>query len=159
MQNMKLWWANHSLAERRLMAGLGLIALVVFLWLGLLRPLSAGLDSGWERQGAALDRYASVRSKVAELREKPKGKTQAEQVPGEQLVSQSAAESGFTLDRANQQGAGKLAVSISAARVGPLLQWVSRLESAGIAVQTISIVPGAGEGTVTMQAVFAEVKP
>ena len=159
MQNMKIWWANHSLAERRLMAGLGLIALVVFLWLGMFRPLSAGLDSGWERQGAALDRYASVRSKVAELREKPKGRTQAEQVPVEQLVSQSAAESGFTLDRANQQGAGKLAVSISAARVSPLLQWVSRLESAGIAVQTISIVPGAGEGTVTMQAVFAEVKP
>lgn len=159
MQNMKNWWVNHSLAERRLMAGLGLIALVVFLWLGLFRPLNDGLSNGWERQGAALDRYASVRSKVAELRQKPARQTPVERAPIEQLVSQSAAEAGFTLDRANQQGAGKLAVSISAARVGPLLQWISGLESAGIAVQTISIVPGASEGTVSMQAVFAEVKP
>jgi len=158
MQGLRNWWVNHSDGERRFMAGLGLVALVVFLWLGVWRPVNDGIAAGWVRQGAALDRYASVRAKVAELRQKPERQAPAARVAIDQLVGQTAAEAGFTLDRANQQGDGRLAVNIASARVGPLLQWIATLEGAGISVQTISIVPGAAEGTVTVQALFQEAR-
>lgn len=157
MQGVLTWWHNHSSGERRLMAALGIIALVIFLWLGVLRPVAGALESGWERQGTALDRYASVRAKVAELRRRPSQRAQADRVPIAQRVGQSAAEAGFTLDRATEQGAGRMSVNIASARVGPLLEWIAGLEQAGVSVQTISIVPGATEGTVAMQAIFQEV--
>ncbi|HZV18396.1 MAG TPA: type II secretion system protein GspM [Sphingobium sp.] len=152
------WWGNHSIGERRLMATLAIVAAVVFLWLGVWRPVTAGLEHAWERQGAALDRYASVRAKVAELRRRPARAPQADRLPIDQRISQSAAEAGFTLDRATQQGTGRMSVNISSARAGPLLEWIARLEQAGVTVQTMSIVPGATEGTVAMQALFQEVQ-
>ncbi len=49
-----------------------------------------------------------------------------------------------------------MSVSIASARTGALLDWLSRLEAAGVGVQTINIVPGTTDGTVAMQAVFQE---
>ena len=68
IESFRNWWANHSASERRLMAGLGIAMLIVFFWLGVWRPVNEGLTTGWARQGAALDRYASVKSKVAALK-------------------------------------------------------------------------------------------
>jgi general secretion pathway protein M len=156
MQNMRNWWANHSENEQRFMIALAVITAAVFIWLGIWRPVDNGLTAGWDRQGAALDRYASVRAKVAELRKRPVERAQENRVPIDQLIGQSAAEAGFTLDRATLQGAGRMSVNIASARIGPLLQWVAGLEQGGISVQTIAIIPGAAEGSVSMQAVFTE---
>ena len=156
MQALRNWWVNHSEGEQRLMVGLAVLVFIVFLWLGVWRPINAGLAAGWERQGLALDRYASVRAKVAELGQRPAQRGQADRAPIDQAVGQSAAEAGFTLDRATLQGAGRMSVNIASARVGPLLQWISGLERSGIAVQTITIAPGATEGTVAVQALFQE---
>jgi len=156
LATFRSWWDNHGTGEKRLMAALAVIALAIFLWLGIWRPVSGGLAAGWERQSVALDRYASVRAKVAELKRRPPARRQGEHVPLDQLISQSAAEAGFTLDRATQQGEGRMSVNIASARVGPLLGWLSGLEQAGVTVQTISVVPGATQGTVAVQAMFAE---
>lgn len=158
-QGIRSWWANHSHGEQRFMTVLGIIIAIVFLWLGIWRPLNSGIAAGWERQGAALDRYASVRSKVAELQKRPAQRRQANRVPIEQFIGQSAAEAGFTLDRATQQGQGRISINIASAKVGPLFQWISTLEGAGISVQTISIAPGGTEGAVAMQGVFQEAAP
>jgi general secretion pathway protein M len=159
MQGFKTWWYNHSDGERRFMAVLAVIAGIIFLWLGVWRPVNQGIEAGWTKQGAALDRYASVRAKVEALKERPKAAQTGQRPPLDQLVGQTAAEAGFSLERASQQGQGRLSVNIASARVGPLLQWIASLEQAGISVQTISIVPGATEGTVAMQAVFQEAQP
>lgn len=157
IENMKIWWRGHSAAEQRLMAVLGAAVLLVILWLGVWRPVTGGLAAGWDRQSAALDRNGSVRAKVEALSRR----SAAIPAPGgrpslEQLVSQSAAEAGFTLDRASPQGERRMSVGITSARMGALLAWLSRLEQAGVSVQTISIVPGGAEGVVTVQAVLAE---
>mgnify|MGYP003585311521 CR=1 FL=1 len=156
---MRTWWANHSPGEQRFMTVLGVIIALVFLWLGVWRPVDAGIAAGWERQGTALDRYASVRAKVAELQKRPAQRREANRVPIDQFIGQSAAEAGFTLDRATSQGQGRMSVNIASARVGPLLQWISTLEGAGISVQTTSIAPGGTEGAVAMQGVFQEARP
>lgn len=155
IESMKIWWGNHSSSERWLMGVLGAAIFIIFLWLGIWRPVEDGLASGWARQGAALDRYGAVRAKVEALKTLPAARGGA-QIPVDQLVTQTAAEAGFTLDRVGGQGAGRMSVSIASARTGPLLDWLSRLEAAGVGVQTINIVPGTTDGTVAMQAVLQE---
>lgn len=154
LASVHAWWDNHGTGEKRLMAALAIIAVLIFLWLGVWRPVTHGLAAGWERQSLALDRYAGVRAKVAELRRRPPAPPQDRRVPLDQLIGQSAAEAGFTLDRATPQGDGRMSANIASARVGPLLGWISGLEQAGVTVQTISIVPGVTQGTVAVQAVF-----
>ena len=156
IESLKSWWANHSASERRLMAGLGIAILLVFFWLAVWRPVDDGLANGWVRQGAALDRYASVKAKVAALKRVPAGAKQGGAIPIEQLVSQSASESGFTLDRVGNQGAGRMSISIAAAKMGALMVWLGQIEQSGVSVQTISITPGSTDGTVTVQAVLQE---
>ena len=156
-ESLKIWWRGHSQGERRLMAVLGLLVLLVILWLGVWRPVTNGLAAGWIQQGAAVDRYASVKSKVAALKAVPAAPPAGGGRPSlDQFVGQTATEAGFTLDRASTQGQGRLSINIASARMGPLLDWLSRLEASGISVQTISIVPGATDGTETVQAVLQE---
>jgi general secretion pathway protein M len=154
VESFKSWWSKHSVAERALMALLGIAIAIVLLWLVVWRPVTDGLEAGWARQGAALDRYGSVRAKVVALKGLPTA-PQRVGLPVEQLVSQSAAEAGFTLDRVGSAGAG-MSISIASARTGPLLSWLSRIEAAGVTVQSISIVPGQTPGTVAVQAVFQD---
>lgn len=154
IESFKDWWSKHSAAERWLIAVLGLAIAAVFLWLAVWRPVTDGLEAGWARQGAALDRYGSVRAKVAVL-SKAAAKPQRVAVPLEQLVSQSATEAGFTLDRVGSGGAG-MSVSIASAKTGPLLAWLSQIEAGGVGIQSISIVPGQTPGTVAVQAVFQD---
>jgi general secretion pathway protein M len=156
IDSLKSWWLNHKASERALMAGVGIAALLVFLWLGVWRPLNDGIDSGWARQGAALDRHAAVRAKVEALKGAPAAAAQTTRTPIEQLVSQSATEAGFTLDRVGNQGAGRMSISIGSAKTPALLAWLDRLQAAGIGVQTISLVPGSTDGTVAVQAVLQE---
>ena len=154
VESFKSWWNKHSTAERWLIAVLGLAIAFVFLWLAVWRPVTDGLESGWTRQGAALDRYGSVSAKVAALKNAPAA-PQRSGVPLEQLVSQSATEAGFTLDRVGSGGAG-MSVSIASAKTGPLLTWLSQIETSGVAIQSISILPGQTPGTVAVQAVFQD---
>jgi general secretion pathway protein M len=152
-ESIKNWWNAHSAGERWLMGVLGVAIFIVLLWLGIWRPMTDGLSSGWQREAAAQDRYGSVRAKVEALKHMPKPAS-VSSTPVDQLVNQTAAEAGFTLDRVTTPGAGRISVSIASARTGALLSWLSQLEAAGVGVQSISIVPGSTEGTVSMQAVF-----
>lgn len=159
IDSIKGWWRNHSAGERALMGVLGAMVLIVFLWLGVWRPVNEGLETGWARQSAALDRFAVVQARVEALKHAPAQAGQGSRTPIEQLVSQSGAEAGFTLDRVGNQGAGRMSISIGAARTGPLLAWIGQLEAAGVGVQSINIVPGATDGTVAVQAVLQERRP
>lgn len=159
IETMANWWRGHAPGERRLMMALGIAVALVVLWLGIWRPVTLGLEAGWARQSAALDRNALVRGEVETLRHLP-ASTQSTARPAiDQYVGQTAAEAGFTLDQSSPQGAGRITINIAAARMGPLLSWLARLEASGIGVRTISIVPGASEGTVAVQALLEESAP
>jgi general secretion pathway protein M len=156
-ESLKIWWRGHSQSERRLMTLLGVLMLGVFLWLGVWRPIGNGMSNGWARQSAALDRYSSVKAKVEALKTTRGAPVASGSRPAlDQFVGQTATEAGFTLDRASAQGGGRLSINIASARMGPLLSWLSRLEASGISVQSIGIVPGSTDGTVTVQALLQE---
>lgn len=152
MKELRLWWGGLSGRERRLLSVMLVLVSVVFLWLGVWRPVRWGLDEGWARYGSALDRNASVKAKLALLKALPPAT--ASGVSIEQAVSQSAVEAGLTLDRSGSQGEGRMTVAVASARSGALLAWLSGLESRGINVETLNITPGGTPGTVAAQAVL-----
>ncbi|MET0239399.1 MAG: type II secretion system protein GspM [Sphingobium sp.] len=155
MKAVRDWWSALSGRERRLLSVMIVLVGGVFLWLGVWRPVEAGMASGWTRYGAAVDTNASVRAKLRTLRMTPANRGGRGAAIG-QSVAQSAAEAGLTLDRSAAQGEGRLAVTIGSARAGALLAWLSGLEGQGVQVDTISMTPGATPGTVVVQAVLRE---
>jgi general secretion pathway protein M len=153
MSGLRTWWASLNNRERRLVTLMLVLAGAVFLWLGIWRPLRSGLEGGRARYAAAVDTNASVRAKLAMLKAlpaSPKGSAGA----ADQIIAQSAAEAGLTLDRSASQGAGRIGITINSARAGALLGWLAQLEGRGIAVETMSMTPGTTPGTVVVQAVL-----
>jgi general secretion pathway protein M len=143
MIGLSSWWTALSGRERRLVTLMLVLVGGTVLWLGVWRPVEAGITSGWVRYGAAVDVNASVRAKIAALKTAPAARPAGDAAIG-QSVAQSASEAG-------------LAITIGSARAGPLLAWLSGLEARGVQVETISMTPGNTPGTVVVQAVLREV--
>ncbi|MCE7797497.1 type II secretion system protein M [Sphingobium sufflavum] len=155
MTALKQWWSGLSGRERRLVTIMLLLVGGLVLWLGVWRPVEAGIASGWARYGAAVDANASVRARLRLIR---RASGTGVVAPIGQSVAQTASEAGLTLDRSAAQGAGQMAVTIASARASAALAWLAGLEARGIIVETISMTPGATPGTVAVQAVLREVK-
>lgn len=153
MKGMIAWWSALSGRERRLVSLMLVLVGGVVLWLGVWRPVEAGIVDGWTRYGAAVDLNASVRAKLSALK-KASATRGNDGVPIGQSVAQSASEAGLTLDRSTAQGEGRLAITIGSARAGALLAWLAGLEARGVQVETISMTPGNTPGTVVVQAVL-----
>lgn len=154
MSGLRGWWTALSDRERRMIGAMLVVVGGMVLWLGVWRPVEAGIADGWVRHGVSVDLNASVRAKVAALKALPaRGAATAGGDIG-QSVAQSASEAGLPLDRADRQGAGRLAVTIGQARGGALLAWLATLEGGSISVETISISAGATPGTVSAQMVL-----
>lgn len=154
MSGLRTWWAGLNERERRLVTLMLVLAGGVFLWLGVWRPVMSGLEGGRARYAAAVDTNASVRAKLAMLRSLPGGPKDKATGPVDQVIAQSAAEAGLTLDRSAAQGAGRVGITIGSARAGALLGWLAKLETRGIGVETLSMTPGTTPGTVVVQAVL-----
>ncbi|HEX7855980.1 MAG TPA: type II secretion system protein GspM [Sphingobium sp.] len=155
MKAIRHWWSALSERERRLVALMLLLVGGVLLWLGVWRPVQAGIADGRTRYGAAVDANAAVRAKVRLLKHMGPGAAHSD-APIGQSVAQTASEAGLTLDRSAAQGEGRLAITIGSARAGALLAWLSGLEARGVLVETISVTPGTTPGTVVVQAVLRE---
>lgn len=156
MKALRDCWSALSDRERRLVTILLVIVGGMILWLGIWRPVRAGITNGWSRYDAAVDANASVRANLRLLRVRA-GKSAHHDAPIGQNVAQSASEVGLTLDRSAAQGEGRLAITIGSARAGAALAWLTGLEAHGVRVETISMIPGATLDTVTVQAVLREV--
>lgn len=143
-------WTMLSLRERVLiLVMVGLLA-VVILWYGLVRPVQDAAARARADHIVAVERAGRVAAAVAVL----KGVNgSAPTLIGvlDQVVAQSAAEAGFTLDTANQEGADRMTVAIGAARAPALFAWLSGLEQRGVQVETIIVTPSTG-GTVGARA-------
>lgn len=142
-------WAMLSARERGLILVMLGLFVVLFLWLGIVRPVQDGLARARADHAIAVDRAGRVAALAAAL----KGVSAAPRLQGalDQVVAQSATEAGFTLDNATPEGPDRMTIAIGAARPPALFAWLAALETRGIGVETIVVTPGAG-GTVAARA-------
>lgn len=157
MSALRAWWSGLSAREHVLVGIMGVLLAIVIVWLGIARPVEGTLENARMRQAAALDRNVSVRAKVKALRALPARSSGNTGGPLDQAVGQSAGEEGFTLERAQAQGEGRVEIAIASARPTALLAWIAKLDAQGIAVETLTVQPAPAAGTVSVRAVLKRV--
>lgn len=154
MERMKERWAAFSLRERWLVGIMLALLAALILWLGIVRPVQGGLQAARDEHAAAVERYAAIRTRVDALQRLSGQRTPDLGAPLDVVVSQSAAEAGFTLDRNDPQGDGRVSLSIGQARPAAFFGWLARLESMGIEVETLTATPTPGSGIIAVSAVL-----
>ncbi len=143
-------WSAFSAREKALIGAMLLLAAGLVLWLGVWRPVEAGIADGWLRHSLAVERNASVKAKLAALKAMPGAPGRAD-ADVAQAVAAATAEAGLTIDRADPQGPGRVAISIGQVRGGALLALLAKLEGDGVLVETASLSAGPVAGTVAAQ--------
>lgn len=154
MNALKSWWADLSQREQMLVGVMGLLIFIVFIWLAIARPVEAGLTNARERQAQAQDRNAAIRAKVKALETLPPQPASAAAGSLDQMVGQSAGETGFTLERAQAQGEDRVELAIASARPTALFGWIASLEAQGVVVETLTVQPAPTAGTISVRAVL-----
>jgi general secretion pathway protein M len=146
------WWRERSLREQRMLLAMFALVAVTILWLGIYRPLQNGLSGARSRHLAAVVRLGEVRAQAEALR--AGGRRAAPAGPLAELVSRSAADSGFGNATVAPQGDRRVSVSIPSARPASVLRWVAGLEAQGMIVERFNARANA-DPTLTVDLVLA----
>lgn len=154
MSAIRTWWTELSARERVLVAIMGVLIAIVIVWLGIARPVESALDNARTRQAEALDRNVAIRAKVKALQTIPARRASSAAGPLDQTVGQSAGEEGFTLERTQAQGEGRVEIAIASARPTALFGWLAKLEAQGVVVDTLTVQPAPTAGTISVRAVL-----
>lgn len=155
MENLKAAWAARSPREQWMLEVMFALFAIVFLWLGVARPVERAWTDARAAMLAAADANAAIRAKVKMLKALPASALARDGAPMDQLVGQSAAEAGLTLDRAEAQGGDRMDIAMASVRPVALFGWLAALEAQGIRVETLSARPAPTAGSVAVQAVLA----
>lgn len=154
IERMRDRWVAFSLREKWLVGIMLALFAVVFLWLGVIRPIAGGLEGARDDHAAAVERYAAIRSRVDLLQRASGERAPDLGAPLDVVVSQSAGEAGFTLDRNDPQGNGRVGIAISQARPVAFFGWLAQLEAMGIEVETLDARPVPGSNVIGATAVL-----
>lgn len=138
---LKERWAAFSTREKWLVGMMLLLIALVFLWLAVLRPVEGGLASAKAEHAAAIERYAAIRARVEAIKGLSGKRPAGLGAPLDVVIGQSAAETGFTLDRNDPQGEGRVDIAVGSARPTAFFGWLASLEAQGIHVESLSVRP------------------
>ncbi|MBB3981089.1 general secretion pathway protein M [Sphingobium fontiphilum] len=155
MDSFKAAWAARSPREQWMLGVMFALLALVILWLGIARPVERAWTNSRAAMLAAADANAAIRAKVKMLKQLPASAPARDGTPMDQLVGQSAAEAGLTLERADAQGADRMDIAMASVRPVALFGWLAGLEAQGIRVETLSARPAPTAGSVAVQAVLA----
>ena len=151
---MKERWAAFSTREKWLVGIMLALFAAMFLWLGVIRPVQGGLQRAMDNHAAAVERFAGIRARVEAIQRHSGRPAPDLAAPLDVVVSQSAGEAGFTLDRNDPQGDGRLSIVLGQVRPAAFFGWLAQLEGLGIEVETLSARPAPEGGVIGVTAVL-----
>jgi general secretion pathway protein M len=151
---LKDWFLGRTQREQRLVLLMVAIALAVFVWLLVVRPLGASYRDAVQDHLAAVDRHGRVLALVDAVKAAPARPVGATTADLELIVSQAASEAGIALEAMSPNGTNAIELTVVGGRATALAQWLAQLEAQGIAVQQLSMTP-LPDGTVNMSARLA----
>jgi len=114
------WWGDRSRREQALLGVLAAIALTMLLLVAVVRPLQAA-------QARAVAEIRTYDMLAMRLRAAGPGLASSRHGPPAQIVAQTAAISGLTVQRVEPEG-GRLRVVFADAPFDAVLRWVAELE-------------------------------
>ena len=151
-ERFRLWFAQRSLREKRLLIVMVALAAVTLVWALIIRPVNDGLSSARERHQDAVILLADTQARVkavTAIAQHPAPIT----APLDTIIRDRANEAGFALTSVTADGPNRVQIAIATARPGALFGWIAQLESAGIIVESLATADN-GDKNVSAQISF-----
>ena len=138
---VRLWWKGRSLREQRLLIVMAALAIVVIVWLGILRPLSDARAEARKRHGDTLVAVAQIEAEAARHKALPEA-MRPSSAPID-IVRAEADAIAITPSLVQPDGNG-VRVDIPVIGGQALFTLIDRLRARGLAVDTLAARPEAG---------------
>jgi general secretion pathway protein M len=154
MSSLKSWFIALSSREKIMVAAAGVLAACVIGVYAITLPLLGAIQSKQLEYNAALERKAAI---ISQVQSASGAKTNVRSLPSgpvQQLISQSAIEAGFAIDRADAKGADRVEFVMAKAKPNALMTWLNDWEEQGLLVERLDIKAGI-DGTVAVTATLA----
>lgn len=149
------WFEALSLREKVLVGVAAVLSALLVAIYGIYFPLTTSIQEKRVAYREALERRVTVEAMVAQANKKPSGAAViATTGPLEQLVNQRATEAGFTLEKVDAAGNGRVTIAMAQARPAALMKWLAELEPEGIVAEQIEVKAGSA-GIVSVNATLA----
>lgn len=152
---LRSWYLARTLREQRLLLLMAAVAIPLLIWLLIVRPVDAAYEDALQRHLEATDRNGRVRA-LARAAQAGRDSAASPALPAELtlVTAESAAQAGLSLDANSAAGADSVSVSAAQASPAVALQWLRDLESRGLTVEEMRLVPGQ-PGTASLTARLA----
>lgn len=147
---LRALWRARTPRERWLIALMLALLALVAVWLLVLRPLGDIKAAARQRHEAAVAALADARADAAAIGALERRRPAPIAGPLDIAVARAAAEAGFQLSRLQAEGAGRVALTIDAARPQALFGWLGAMERRGLIVERLSAT-GNGDRTLAAQ--------
>ena len=149
------WFGGFSLREKVLVSVAAILSALLVAIYGIYFPLTNAIHEKRVEYREALERRVAIEAMVAQANQKQAVSVIADMSgPLEQVVNQRATEAGFTLEKADAAGNGRVSISMAQARPAALMKWFAELELSGIVTEQIEVKAG-NAGTVSVNATLA----
>ncbi len=154
---LRSWFNALSGREQIMVAAAGALAAAVIGIYAVTLPLLAAIDAKRAQYSAATERRGAIVAQVeaaAGVNADP-GAGGANMPTGsvQQIISQSATEAGFVLDRADGSGADKVDIVMAKAKPQAFMVWLNDWEQRGLLAERLTIKAG-NDGTIAVTATF-----
>jgi general secretion pathway protein M len=150
IEPFKIWFAERSLREKRLVLVMAALAALTLVWAAIIRPVSDGLSSTRTRHADAVLRLAETQARVATVTALQRHRPAPIQASLDAVIRDRANDAGFALASVTAQGQDRVQISIASARPSALFGWIAGLEEAGILVDSLGTTDN-GDKTVSAQ--------
>jgi general secretion pathway protein M len=148
------WFIALSSREKIMVVLAGILAAGVIGVYAITLPLLGAIQNKQLEYFAALDRKAAIISQVQSASGAQKNAPSLPAGSVQQLISQSAIEAGFAMDRADAKGADRVEFVMAKAKPNALMTWLNDWEERGLLVERLDIKAGI-DGTVAVTATLA----
>jgi general secretion pathway protein M len=148
--SLQNWFASLSFREKILVgiaAALTSVVVAIFL---ITLPLLNAVNAKQQEYTAALERRTQIEARIANMAD-VKSIPFDNSTSLQQQISQSAAEAGFALDRADTPAADTVDIAMAKAKPQALMVWLNEWEARGIIVHQVDMKAG-NDGTISMTA-------
>lgn len=145
------WYGSRTAREQLLLVAMAAIAVALFAWLLVARPIANAHDKALERHLEAVDRNGRVLALAEKLKSRPGVDRASRNVDIQLVVSEAAGLAGLTLANVAPSGSDGVSVTLADAAAPVVAEWLRSLEARGVSVEEVRMTPAA-EGGVDVSA-------
>lgn len=157
MSALQHWFDGLSLREKIMIAVAALLTGIVAIIFLIALPLIGGIQAKQKIYLAALERRAQIEARIGNIAAAAPVSANF-QGSLQSLISQSAAEAGFALDRADAPAPDSVNISMAQAKPKALMAWLNDWETQGIFAEQLDMKAG-NDGTVSVTALLKRSGP